>query len=314
MDFDLKSLELFVRVAALGALGRAGEEMRMSPTTATQRIQGLEAELGTTLLSRTTRVVSLTPEGERFLVQAQRILDCIESARAALCTSRSRIFGELRVTASASFGRSQIVPYVGEFLRAYPEITLKLELTDSLIDIVERGFDLAIRIGTLTPSSLIAKKLAPNPRVLVASPAYLERAGVPASPLDLKNHSCVVLGETRQWRLEDNDGQEAEVKVTGAFATNFGDAVTEALLQDIGIGLKSIWDVSAYLRSGRLVQVLPAYTVVPKWQIWAVRPPNLSNPPRVQAFISFFEERFRLLRGCTDIQQDSSVEIPTQGA
>ncbi len=293
MTFDLRTLELFVRVAALGALGKAGEDMRISPTATTQRIQALEAELGAKLLNRTTRAVSLTPDGEAFLIHAQQILDCAEAARAVMSAARCRIFGELRVTASASFGRSQIIPHIGEFLRLYPEMSLKLDLNDSVVDIIERGYDLAIRIGTLSSSSLIARKLAPNPRLLLASPDYLAHAGTPESPADLKNHSCIVLGETRTWSLSDKAGSAVETRVAGKFATDFGEAVTEALLQGLGIGLKSLWDATEHLKSGRLVRVLPEFSVAPDWQIWAVRPPNRVMPPRVQAFIDFYEERFR---------------------
>ncbi|KJZ22689.1 LysR family transcriptional regulator [Tritonibacter mobilis] len=293
MSFDLKSLELFVRVAALGALGRAGEEMNLSPTATTQRIQALESALGTKLLNRTTRAISLTTDGETFLSHAQQILDCVESAQASMSSSQQHVTGELRVTASASFGRSQIVPHVGEFLRLYPDISLKLDLNDSMTDIVERGYDLAIRIGSLVPSSLLARKLSPNRRMLVASPGYLERAGIPNSPGDLKNHSCIVLGESRNWSLADGSGNITDIRVAGSFTTNFGEAITDALLQDLGIGLKSVWDISEHLVTGRLVPILPDYTALPEWQIWAVRPPTRVMPLRARAFIEFFEEKFK---------------------
>lgn len=302
MAFDLKTLELFVRVAALGALGKAGEDMRISPTATTQRIQALEAELGVRLLHRTTRAVSLTPEGETFLLHARQILDSAEEARAAMSSSRSRVFGDLRVTASAAFGRSQIVPHIGEFLRLYPEVSLRLDLSDSMVDIIEHGYDLAIRIGALASSSLVARKLAQNPRLLVAAPAYLERAGQPASPADLRSHSCIVLGETRNWLLRDAMGTEVETRVSGRFTTNFGEAVTEALLQGLGIGLKSLWDVADHLQAGRLVRVLPDYSVGPDWYVWAVRPPNRVLQSRVQAFIEFFEKRFQ-----TAVQQGTAL-------
>ncbi len=293
MTFDLKSLELFVRVATLGALGRAGEEFRLSPTATTQRIQMLEADLGTKLLNRTTRAVSLTPDGELFLEHAQRVLDSVEEARAAVSTVKGQVAGELRVTTSASFGRSQIVPHIGEFLNQYPDVTLKLDLNDSIIDIVEQGYDLAIRVGMLNSSTLLARKLAPNPRLLVASPDYLEKFGVPQQPSDLKSHRCIVLGETRNWALKDEAGNITEVRVGGNFTTNFGEAVTDTTLQGIGIGLKSVWDISDHLKTRRLIRVLPSHTVSPEWQVWAVRPASRTTPPRVQAFTSFLEERFR---------------------
>ncbi|HAT87939.1 LysR family transcriptional regulator [Cohaesibacter gelatinilyticus] len=293
MSFDFKTLELFVRVAKLGALGRAGEELLLSPTATTQRIQLLEAELGSKLLNRTTRAVSLTPDGEAFLEHAQKILDTIEDARSVVSSSKGRVSGLLRVTASASFGRAQIIPHLGAFFHTYPEIRLKLDLNDAVIDIVEQGYDLAIRVGVLTSSTLLARKLAPNPRFLVASPDYLEKFGEPRTPADLKNHNCITFGENRNWTLTGPRNEEFDIQVTGTFTTNFGEAITEALLQDLGIGLKSIWDISDHLQSGRLVKVLPDYSIAPDWQIWAVRAPSRMSSPRVLAFTNFFGERFK---------------------
>ncbi len=293
MSFDLKSLELFVRVATLGALGRAGEELHLSPTATTQRIQMLEAELGAKLLNRTTRAVSLTPDGEVFLEHAKKVLESVEDARNAVSTSQDRVSGELRVTTSAAFGRSQIIPHIGAFLTQFPDVTLKLDLNDTVVDIIEQGYDLAIRVGVLTSSTLLARKLAPNPRLLVATPAYLKMYGVPKTPSDLKSHNCIVLGETRNWALQDQNGNISEVRVHGSFTTNFGEAVTETVRQSVGIGLKSIWDISEQLDNGELVRVLPHHTVSPDWQIWAVRPPGRVAPPRVQVFTRFLEDQFR---------------------
>lgn len=293
MSFDLKSLNLFVRAAAIGAIGRAGEEFDLSPTAATQRLQALELEVGAKLLNRTTRAVSLTPDGETFLTHAKRILDQVEDAKTAMSHSLGDISGSLRVTASASFGRSQIVPHVTEFLSLYPNVDLKLNLSDSIVDIVELGYDLAIRVGSLTSSSLLARKLAENPRVLVASSDYLVRRGVPKTPQDLADHSCIVLGEMKNWQLGDEAGTVHDVRVSGPFTTNFGEAVTETVINGLGIGMKSIWDVKPLIENGELSVVLDQYTVEPKWQIWAVRPPSRVITPRVKAFTEFFEKKFR---------------------
>lgn len=267
--------------------------MRLSATSATQRVQHLEIELGTKLLNRTTRAVSLTHDGAVFLEHAQKILNNVEDAKAAVSSLKEKVSGELRVTTSASFGRSQILPFVGAFLAEYPKLDLKLDLNDTVVDIVEQGYDLAIRVGVLTSSTLLARKLAANPRFLVAAPEYLKRMGIPTSPADLKLHSCIVLGETRNWALCNHSGEVTEVRVSGKVATNLGEAVTETVLQGLGIGLKSIWHVSDHLASGRLVRVLPEYTVSPEWHIWAVRAPNRTASPRITAFTHFFEKRFR---------------------
>lgn len=292
MAFDFKTLSLFVRIANLGALGRAGAEFGLSPTSTTQRIQALEQEAGTKLLNRTTRAVSLTADGEVFLAHAKKILDDIEDARCAMSRASETVSGELRVTASASFGRSYIVPHVPEFLRLYPHINLRLNLSDAIVDIVEQGYDLAIRVGALAPSSLMARKLADNPRLLVASPDYLKEHSIPETPAALSQHNCITLGETHNWSLTGPNDQTHETRVSGCFSTNFGEAITEAVLGGLGIGLKSEWDVWKHLQSGRLVSVLSEYRIDPAWHIWAVRPPGRLIPARVSAFTEFMEQKF----------------------
>lgn len=295
MALEPSTLELFVRVAALGAFGKAGREFGLSPTAATQRIKGLEAELGVKLFNRTTRSVALTSDGEVFLGHARRIIANVEDARSDLSGGTKNIRGELRVAGSASFGRRYLAPYIAEFLRAYPDVRVRLELSDGIVDIVEQGFDLALRIGTLASSSLVARKLVENPRLLVASPAYLDGAGRPVRPEDLASHNCIVLGENRNWKLRDPPGEVHEVRVRGRFATNYGEVVTEAALADAGIALKSLWDIRHLLAEGSLLPVLENYTVEPVWHLWAVRPPGQMLPARVRAFIDFMEMKFREL-------------------
>lgn len=282
-----------MRVATLGAFAKAGLEFGLSPTATTQRIKGLESELGVKLFNRTTRAVALTADGELFLAHAKRIIEGIEDARSDLSGGPGSIRGEIRVAGSASFGRRYIAPYVAEFLRAYPDVRVRLELSDGIVDIVEQGFDVAFRIGTLPSSSLIARKLVDNPRLLVASPAYLKRAGNPAKLKDLASHNCIVLGESRNWKLRDTAGKIHELRVSGNFVTNYGDVTTEAALAGAGIALKSLWDVRGFLENGSLVPVLNDYTVEPVWGLWVVRPPGDMVPARVRVFIEFMEVKFQ---------------------
>ena len=299
MNLDLKSVELFVRVASLGAIGKAGAEFGISPTAATQRIQALETALGSKLLNRTTRIVSLSADGTLFLAHAKRIIADIEDAVADLQATTKSIRGEIRVTASASFGRRYIAPFIGEFLNDNPEVTIHLELSDSFFDIVHHGYDLALRIGVLAPSMLMAQKIAPNPRILVASPDYLENCGTPQLPNELSGHNCIILGENHLWGLKRPNGSHFETRVSGNFRTNYGEAVTEAALAGVGIALKSKWDILQYLSEGRLLPVLQKYTVEPEWNLWAVRPPGRNSPVRVKVFTQFIENKFRLLMGET---------------
>lgn len=289
---DLKSIELFVRVAKLGRIGKAGAEFGLSPTATTQRLQALEAVIGTQLLHRTTRSVSLSADGEVFLAHARRILEQLDDALSDVQAQPKVIQGELRVAAAASFGRKYIAPYIAEFLDKHPQISLDLHLSDSTFDIVKNGYDLAIRMGSLQPSTLKVQKLSESPRVLVAAPAYLEKSGIPERLEDLKHHECIIRDEMRRWSFRCPDGKPDEVRVSGKFSTNLAEAVTEAALSGLGIARKCLWEISDYLVSGDLQIVLPDLTVLPEWDIYAVRPPSRLEPPRIRVFKTFLKEKF----------------------
>ncbi len=291
MSFDLKNLELFLRVASLGAIGRAGAEFNLSPTNATQRIQALEADLGVKLLNRTTRAVSLTPDGEIFVDHAKRIIDNAEEARKVLSDTTRSASGLLRVTTSATFGRDHIVPFVPAFLEQHPDVTLDLNLTDAVVDIVEQGYEVAFRIGELAPSRLLAQKIDSNPEWLVASPEYLQRAGVPHTPSDLANHACLPLGSMRTWQLTGPDGKEHHFPVTGPVLVNHGEAMSSLVRAGVGIGRAALWHAGPDLMAGRLVHILPDYKVSRETNIWAVRPPGRVMPARVKAFLDFMQQR-----------------------
>ncbi|WP_025897057.1 LysR family transcriptional regulator [Sneathiella glossodoripedis] len=296
MNLDTSTLELFIRIASIGAIGKAGREFGLSPTAATQRIQTLEDSLGAKLFNRTTRSVALTSDGEAFLQHARRIVQNIDDARTDLSGGTKVIKGELRVAAPASFGRRHIAPYVTEFLQAHPQVHVRLDFSDTVVDIVEQGFDLALRIGELAPSSLIARKLADIPRVLAASPDYLKTAPRLETPQDLTHHQCLVLTGQRIWHMRDAAGETHEVKVGGNLSTNFGDVITEVALAGGGVSLRSLWDVSPLIKEGKLIALLDEYTILPEWNLWAVRPPGQIVPARVRAFIDFLEQKFRHLK------------------
>lgn len=295
MNLDIKSVELFIRVAALGAIGKAGLEFGLSPTSASQRIQALEASLGSNLLNRTTRSVSLSADGERFLEHAKRIVANIDDAVTDLQGAAQSIRGELRVTASASFGRRYIAPFIGEFLEQNSDVSIDLELSDGVFDIVQHGFDLALRIGDLVPSTLVARKLIANPRIVVASPEYLDMHDPLLKPNDLARHNCIILGGNNLWGLRGRDNTRSDTKISGNFSTNYGEAITEAALSGVGIALKSKWDILEHLADGTLVEVLQDYTVEPEWSIWAVRPPGRVTPARVRVFTDFVEVKLKQL-------------------
>lgn len=292
MSFDPKSLALFVRVAALGAIGKAGAELGLSRTAATQRIRDLEGLLGTQLLHRTTRSVALSADGEVFLAHARRILAEIDETFSNLQKDPVTVGGELRVASSASFGRKHLAPLVGDFLALYPKLSLQLHLSDTAFDIVENGFDLAIRLGELSPSSLKARCIGNSTRIVVASPSYLERCGRPETPDDLRRHNCIIRSDVRIWTKRGPNGRVEDVKVAGNFGTNLAEAVTEAALSGVGLARKCRWEVAEHLESGALKVVLPDYTVLPEWSIFAVRPPAPTLPIRVRLFTDFIADLF----------------------
>lgn len=294
MSFNLKNLELFVRVAALKGIGKAGEELGFSATNASMRIQSLEEELGAKLLYRTTRSISLTVDGEIFLEHSKRVLENIEEAKLALSGTEKTPKGTLRVTAPASFARSHIIPFLPKFIEKHPNINIDLHLSDAIIDIVEQGFDLAFRIGELAPSTLLARKIDENPEMLVASPTYIKKHGIPKSPSDLQNHMCIPLGRHGIWQLKGEDSISHSVEVSGPIQTNFGDAIADLVLAGMGIGRASLWRAGDDLKAGKLIAVLNDYTLLPEdKKIWAVRPPNRMMPKRVQIFLDFMERHIK---------------------
>ena len=295
MDWDLLSLRLFLRVAALRAIGKAGEEFGFSPATATQRLQALEASLGVSLLNRTTRSVTLTLDGERFLSHAKGIIDAVEEARLDISGGETRIKGMLRVTASSTFGHRYIAPHIAEFMADHPEAEVQLHLSDNVVDIVEQGFDLAIRVGALAPSSLRARKLAESPRALVASPQYLADHGTPQNLDDLKKHNCLSQGGGQNWLFQLPDKKQRKISVSGSFQSNSGEAIAIAAVDGLGIAIKSLWDVQDHLESGRLKILLPEHRILPDWDVWAVRPASPVLPARTKLFTGFLEEKFKTL-------------------
>lgn len=291
MALDLDTVALFVRVAALGNVSAAGRERGMSPATAGARLVQLESTLGARLLHRTTRRVALTQEGEVFLSQAQGLLAAEAQALASVGQGLAAPQGRLRVSCSSSFGRQHVSQALPAFLAQFPGISLDFKLTDRVVDLLEEGVDLAIRVGALRDSTLVARKLATNRRTLCASPAYLAAYGTPKHPADLAAHECLILGDQRDWRFV-TPGGALSVRVGGRLSSDNGEVLRDAVLAGMGIALKSTWDVGAHLRRGELVPVLPAYPLAEEVAIWAVYPSRAFVPPKTHALIEFLQARF----------------------
>ncbi|MGF6967484.1 DNA-binding transcriptional LysR family regulator [Paraburkholderia sp. WC7.3g] len=283
---DLLDVALFVRAALLANVSAAGREFGLSAAVASARIAQLEKLLGARLLHRTTRRISLTQDGEVFMTRAEALLDAAAVARASVGRAQTEPQGRLRVSMPSSFGRQYVSPVISEFLRCYPGVSVDLRLTDQVVDLVDAGIDVAIRIGALKDSSLVARRLAVNRRVLCAAPAYLAARGTPHHPSDLARHECIILSEQRDWRFVTPAGT-LDVRVSGRLVTDNGEAIRDALLAGFGIALKSTWDVARHLRSGELVSVLDSYPLADDVAIWAVYPSRAFVPPKTVAFIDF---------------------------
>ncbi|WP_137924797.1 LysR family transcriptional regulator [Cupriavidus sp. 2SB] len=289
-------ISLFLRVLDLGSISAGARSLGLSVAVASQRLQRLERELGVRLLHRTTRRLHATPEGAVLAEQGRALVEDLEALSGSLRQAGSGITGTLRVTTSASFGRQYISPLLPEFLRAHPGVNLSINLSDHVLDLVSSGFDLAIRIGALEDSTLVARKLADNRRLLCASPQYLEEHGMPQTPEDLARHQCLVLvgaqGRADVWRFEDGKGGEIAVRVRGRVEANTGELLSDAALAGFGIALHSTWHVCDDLRTGRLVQVLQDYPLAVTG-IYALMPERRLVPPRVRAFVDFLAERWQ---------------------
>ena len=284
-------MTFFVLVARHGSLAAAARALDLTPPAATKRLAQLEARLGVRLVNRTTRRISLTSEGETYLAHATRILASIREMEDAVAGSRAAPKGLLRVNATLGFGRTTIAPIVSEFARRYPQVEVQMEVTDRPVDLVENGFDLAIRFGALPDKRLAARRVMSNRRFLCASPLYLQRHGTPATLADLGTHQCIVHRQNDEahgvWRFEDGE----VVKVRGALSSNDGDIVLGWALDGHGILVRSEWDLARYVESGRLKIVLPQHAL-PSADLFVYYLSRRNLAARTRAFIDFLAEHF----------------------
>lgn len=289
-----KQIESFVSVAARGSLTAAAQAEGVAPAVIGRRIDALEARLGVRLLVRTTRRITLTFEGGAFLEDCQRLLRDLHNAEASVSRGGVKASGHLRVTAPAGFGRAHVAPLVPSFVESHPEVSISLELTDRITDIVNENLDLAVRIGALDDSSLVGVPLAENRRVVVASPAYLRRRGTPATPADLVQHDCLTFGtygnQARGWQFTV-DGRVASIRVNGSLECNDGAVLRDWALDGKGLAWRSLWEVGDDLRSGRLRSVLDAFAAPPT-AIHAVIAQRRHLPLRVRTFIDHLKNSY----------------------
>jgi DNA-binding transcriptional LysR family regulator len=287
----LKQIETFVAVAMRGSLTAAAAAEGVAPAVVSRRMDALEERLGVKLLVRTTRKVSLTFEGSAYLEDCQRILREIGDAEAAVSLGGVRASGHLKITAPAGFGRRHVAPLLMDFLGGHPDVNASLELSDRMVDLVNENVDCAVRIGELMDSSLVSVRLGEMRRVVVGSPAYFAAHGRPASVAELSRHDCLSLVQQRGWAFRDAEGKAVMLKVGGALECNDGAVLHDWALAGRGLAWRSMWEVGADLREGRLVAVLEEFAAPPVG-IFAVFPQRRHLPLRVRLFVDLLKERY----------------------
>lgn len=284
-------LAFFCLLIKQGSLVATARELNLTPPAVSRRLSLLEERLGVRLLNRTTRRISPTNEGEVYFQNAQRILSDIDEMEQLVSSSRAAPKGLLRVNAPLGFGRSYIASAISKFAKNFPDVEVQLHLTDRPIGLPDEAVDVAIRFGDMPDSRLIAKKIAFNRRLLCAAPAYIKKFGTPNYPHDLTQHQCIVLRQNESaygnWRL--SRGKQTEtIKVHGKLSTNDGEVALSWALDGHGILMRAEWDVAKYLRSGRLIHVLPEYET-PAADVYAVYQERLN----LSAKIAYFVEHLR---------------------
>jgi DNA-binding transcriptional LysR family regulator len=284
-------LDIFARVARTGNMSAAGREIGLSPAVVSKRISQLEERLGARLFQRTTRQLMLTETGAGYFKRVVDILSLCEEAEDFVSRRNTKPRGLLKVTMPTAFGRLHIAPYIDSFLARYPEIELHVSSSDVIVDIIREGFDLAIRIGELEDSSLVARRLAPDTRVLCAAPAYIAKHGLPAKLANLEAHNCLVADAVELWKLSGPEG-EVQVRPYGTVRSDSGEVIRELVMSGVGIGLLSTWDVGPALRSGALRLVLPQYRGVTAGAVHAVYPSREYMPAKVDVLIEFLADLY----------------------
>jgi DNA-binding transcriptional LysR family regulator len=291
---NLTDIAVFVRVVERGSFTVAAADLELSRAAVSKYVSRLEERLGARLMQRTTRRLSLTEAGAALFEASRGAIERIEEAEAAIARFQSAPRGRLRVSAPMSFGILHLGPTLAAFAREHPQVTLDLAFDDRYVNLVEEGFDVALRIGRLADSSLVARKLAATRLVVCAAPSYLAEHGEPEVPEDLAAHNCLLytyLATANVWRFTAPDGREIPVAVSGNLRANNGIVEAEAAVAGMGILMTPTFYVGPLIRQGKLKQILGGYRG-PEIGIHAVYPQREHVPPKVRAFVDFLARRF----------------------
>ncbi|KPB13633.1 MULTISPECIES: LysR family transcriptional regulator [Pseudomonas syringae group] len=293
---QISDIEVFAAIASSRSLSEAARRLGLSPMAISRRLAALENDLGVRLFHRTTRSVSLTPEGEVFLPHAKTILEASEAARTTLKADAGSASGVLRVTAPSVFGQTVIMPLLPALMLENPALSIDLTLSDSIVDIAGLGIDVAIRIATIRDSALVARSLAPNPRVVCVSPDYLARHGKPALLEELRHHPCIALHAMPWWPFTRN-GEPITIRAQGPFSANSVEAVRTACKQGMGLAMLTYWDVRQEINEGSLQQVDFEDAMPEQLSVTAVLPTRQRVPHRVRLFIDRLEAALKSKAG-----------------
>lgn len=291
---QVTGMRVFVRVAAMGSLAAAGRDLRLSQTMVTKHVDAVEARLGVRLLHRTTRRLTLTEAGRIYLEACRRILGEIAEAEEGASAGQAEARGHLRMNVPVSFGTRQIAPLLGDFSRLHPKVQLEFGLNDRVVDLVEEGWDLAIRIGVLGGSSLVSRKLAPCRTVVCASPGYIDANGAPRKLVDLAHHNCLGYTLSRRMGVDQwSFGVDGTVvaPVSGSFRANNGDVLRAAALAGLGLIYQPTFLVERDLRAGRLVPLPLDQATVLAGHVHAMFRPDRRLPLKSRAMIDYLAER-----------------------
>lgn len=291
----LQSLKFFIRLVEKNGVAVAGRDFGLSAASASERLAKLERDYGAKLVNRTTRSLSLTDEGRILFEGARSLVDNADDLERQIKHGMDRVSGPLKIAAPMDIGSHLISNLVDRFVEENPEIKISLLLSDENIDLVGQGIDVAIRLGPMKDSTMRVRKLADNRRLVVASPAYVEKYGMPSSPNDLHSHNCLIMhwGRSidREWYFKVN-GRRKKITVSGNRAANSGAQVKRWCLDGRGIAFKSIWDVNPFLKSGALIELLSEYHLDQESAVQLLYPGGNKPPRRVRAFIDFLVEHF----------------------
>ncbi len=291
----MQSMEVFRRVAEASSFSAVARETTMSQSTVSKHIASLEERLGTKLLNRSTRSLSLTEAGTEYYHYCVRILNDFQEAEASIGKGRIKPTGTLRLSSTVPFGRKFIIPFLGNFLKQYPDIEVDYLMEDREIDLVKEGVDVAIRVGPLADSSLVARKIGTSRRMVVASPEYLIKNGFPKTPSDLKSHECLLyslLKSQNEWFFSSAQFGDESVLIKGRFKASSNEALCEAAISGLGIATMCEWHVREHIKKGRLTVLLKNYELT-SYDINAVYPERRYMPEKVKRLIDHLKVSFK---------------------